>query len=140
MQVTEIIFGVVLCIVAVGALVAVFSEKTVIPLGITVIAGLLGFWLIHHGIAGEHAKFRSKHETILADLTRQGFKIPTDDVYAVGGNYYVGTEADVVAGPCLIPLIATRQHGTWHAAFPTPTGGLVLVTPSDLKLFAAACR
>lgn len=143
MQPLEIILGCLVILAAFIVVVVAFDEMLGVALGAAVLLASGGGWLVYHGVHGEHAKFHAKHEAILRDLRRQGFHLRSDQVFAVGGHYLTGTEADIATGGCLVPLIAARVDGTWRVALPGSelrSRGLTLVTPADLGKMAAGCR
>lgn len=144
MDILEIIVGVVLILVAIGAMIAVIVTNSIIPAGIAAVALAAGIYLEFLGIHGEHAKFHSKHEAILRDLTSEGFKVRYRDVYAVGGNYLFGTEVDIPAGSCLFAFEATKIEGKWYATLPQSgrggaAKGVTILKPSAIPRLAQAC-
>ncbi len=140
MQVVEIIIGIVLLVVAAACVFWALEEATVVPIGVTIITALLGSWLIYHGVHGEHVKFHDKHAAILSDLHQQGFDVPYNRVYAVGGHQLYGTEVDLAEGACLFPFNTTKIAGVWHVTLVRPDGnGVTVLTPAETDRLAASC-
>ena len=137
MLVATIIIGVVISIIG-GVLGIVFgSEKNIIGLGVFAVVFTVGVLVTVHGTYGYMGHYKAKHEAILRDLRAQGFKVESDDVYAIDGHYLSHTtEADLEVGGCLVPFIARHVDGVWRVALPTRTGVHVL-TVADI---AGICR
>lgn len=141
MQPLEIIIGALLIAGAVIAVVLAFTEETVIPIGIAVILALAGSFSVYHGVHGEHAKFLAKHQAIYRDITRQGFRVPSGNINAVGGNQLLGTEVDIAEGSCLLSFNTTKLDGVWHVTLPDKSGnGVISLSPSDVASFASGCN
>lgn len=141
MQPLEIIIGALFIAGAVVAVVVAFAGETVVAIGVAVILALVGCYGVYRGANGEHAKFHAKHEAILRDVTKQGFKVPSANVFAVGGNYLQGTEVDIAVGKCQFNFNATKIAGRWHVTLPDKSGnGVVSLTPSDVASFLSGCN
>lgn len=140
MQPLEIIIGGLFVIAAVILVVIAFTEETVIAIGAAIIVGVIGGYGIYHGAHGEHAKFASKHASILRDLRNQGFTVQSNHVFAVGGNYLQGTEVDLTRGYCQWEFEATKVAGTWRITLPAANGnGVRVLTPGEASKLLAVC-
>lgn len=140
MQPLEIIIGALFAIGAVIAIFVAFDSETVVALGVAVIFGAAGAFSMYHGIHGEHVKFYDKHAAILRDITRQGFHVPSDHVFAVGGNYLYGTEVNITAGTCKFIFPVTNLDGIWRVTLPRRDGnGVTVISPGAVANLSAAC-
>lgn len=140
MQALECIIGVLMIIGAVIAVIIAFTDETVIALGAAILLGAVGGFSLYHGWHGESAKFYAKHQAIMRDVQAQGFDAPYNQVYAVGGHYFIGTEVDLRLDKCLYPFIARKIEGVWHLTLPSRSqNGVHVFTLADTKQLAAAC-
>lgn len=140
MDVGFLFIGGLLILAALITALAFLDGKSIVFLGIALLLGAAGGLSVRHGIQLINRGFSDKHAAIYRDVTAQGFKVPTDSVYAVGGNFLWGTEVDIVAGKCTLPFNATLIEGKWRVTLPSRDGnGVTVISPSDLSSFAQAC-
>jgi hypothetical protein len=133
-HIAEIIIGALLCVIFVFTIFFALEEKSVIAFGAAVVLAAVGATGCVKGTQGINAGLHAKHVAIFTDINRQGFKVPSDQVYADGGYLFGTTEVDLKVGSCLIPTIARKLGGVWRIALPRVNGnGVIILTPTSVS-------